>query len=336
MKKQSAGWSILVLAACSGGPSDTEPPTLRDLQVSLGSDVANTVNLSDADATRVVLEPTTVSMRVFASDDNSEVEDLNVSLIDRVTQQRLQSQSSRLERGLWLIEAVAEAGTSVTVRVQDAARNEATWPWAVIFLGREAALERTWMRLVLDERALELERPHSTWGNGEFCVDGFGGSPPRGGTYAVTAQEQLLTEQRHQLPCTTEDFGSEWASIESTRTSNFYVDETYFTEQPFRRVEGSGSAIQGIWEHLRTEAEDVVDTRITLREDGRFERASDEMVIEGSYRVATNGSYEESFGDFLIEQVDTIDGLAVPTETRVSLHVVRSGHLLLNPWIEAP
>jgi hypothetical protein len=227
--------------------------------------------------------------------------------------------------------------------VRDSAGNQTSWPHRVIFPSRQEALTRTWTRLVIDDAGMEIARPTAVYADGEFCREGFMGASemvsPVGGTYSVLPDGRLSHETRHALACDTPDFGAEWDTVEVTEISEFYVDDSNFSVGPYTRTDGTPPALVGSWTRTidaivddGTELEYVEVT--TYADDGTFTRDLDGTIYAGTYTVAENASYEENFGDFLYETVETIDGAPTTPVTQGRLYLMRSELLLLDPWID--
>ncbi len=327
--------------ATDGGGDET-PPEIRDVRVLLGVD-ERALDVSAQDQSRVLLMPEPIVFRVFASDDVDDTEALVVELFDPVTGEPVTDQMVSFERGLHLARTEATAGTSFGVRVRDTANNETSWPHHVIFPTREEALARTWTRLVIDDAGLEIARPTAVYADGEFCREGFVGPggmiAPGGGTYEVLADGRLRQEARHALPCDTADYGAEWDSVEETAVGDFYVDDVNFSDLPYTRMAGTAPDLVGTWTRtvdltLADGSEDEVVEVTTYADDGTFSRDVNGTVHAGTYTVAENGSYEENFGDFLYETVDTIDGAPTTPVTRGHLYLMRDELLLVDPWID--
>jgi hypothetical protein len=321
------------------GPADGTAPEFRDVAAMLGDPQPGTLDLASSDAERILAGAVPLTFRVFVRDDETDTEELSVELVSAETEEPVAEQSAQLENGLWRLETTAKPGMSVTVRATDAAGNAAVWPHAAVFPTRAEALERSWTVLQFDGEGTVVSRRESVWSDGRWCTEGDGSSiDPKGGSYSVDSQGFLRVERRHRMACDLSDYGSEWDTVEHTRTTDFYVDGTYFSAAPLTR-QGSGTGVQGTWTRTVTVDDGSGPTAATeelmLAQDGSLRwQLADGTVEEGTYEVREVGGYDDNFGDLLVETISRVDGSEMEPQTRVRFYVIRQQKLLVDPKVD--
>ncbi len=335
----------LGVTACGGSgdaPSGTKstdavPPDIRDVRGTLGAPTPGTLDLGSSDAQRIITAPTPLTLQVFATDDVSATDALSVVALDD-TGQPLADQTATLHNGLWEIATTATPGLSLHVAVDDEAKNRTTWPYAAVFPTREQALVRQWSLLVYDENGTVTARPLDTLTSDSWCQDDDAqGGGPRGGSWSVQADGRLTIETRHQMACDTKDFGTEWDSVEATRTAAFYVDATYFSDRPYVRQGGAASAdITGTWTR-QADLPQTATSTLTLLADGTFsESTEDAHQRAGTYEIQHNSDYTNDFGQLLILTTTRVDGADVAPTVGVHYWTLQNDQLLVDPFVEIP
>ena len=131
--------------------------------------------------------------------------------------------------------------------------------------------------------------------------------------------------------------------METTRTSEFYVDATYFSAAPYVR-QGSGSAndITGAWSYKVDIASggqsQTVAPTLTLSSDNTFTRSTEDgHTLEGTYKVLPNPNYSADFGQLLVLTVNQKDGASVTPVLEVHYYkVTQDLQLLVDPLVQVP
>jgi hypothetical protein len=340
-----------LISACGGGESnatakasgDTEPPEIREVRGSLGDPNPGTLDLSKADAERALPSPTPFTLQVFASDDTTETEGLTVQALDDA-REPLADQTAVLHNGLWQISTTAKAGLTVRLVVRDAAGNATEWPYAAIFPSRAQSLVQTWTLLVYDAKANVIERPTVVFGDDQWCEDDTqAGDGPQGGTWSLRSDGRLKVETRHHSACDSVAAAAATAPVESSRTSDFYVDATYFSDRPYQREGGPGAEgdVTGTWSYgvdLLSEGKSKTLTpTLMLANDGTFTQdTEDGHSVAGTYEVTPNANYSADFGELLYLTVTEMDGAPVKAATAVHYFKLVAGLLVVDPFVQLP
>jgi hypothetical protein len=321
-----------------GGRADGLPPEIRDVRATLASPEV-TFDLSSGSERRQIFTPSSLELRVFASDDVTPAEELSVALVDPADGSIYSDTTRAFERGLWILTHEAAPGLAFTLVVTDAAGRATPLGNTLTFPTLADGITRAWTALQYDTSETLTAQVEERWMDGRFCHLDAGGP---GGTYTV-AGDTLSVQERHTSPCGT-DPGAEGATVERTIESQLYVDDTYFALSRYDRGEGGETDTAGVWERSSTVTDAAgsstrrVDT-LTLSEDGSYQQTIDEGGVIGSesgtYEVATNSDYTFDYGDFLIFRVERRDGTTLPApETELRWFVLRDGHLLVEPLVD--
>ncbi len=356
--RAAIGLALAGLVACGGGggsggasgSKDTTPPEIKQVSATLGDPNPGTLDITSGDATRVITTPTPLTLKVFATDDQTATDKLEVQVLD-ASNKPIAGQTASFHNGLWEIGTTAQAGLTVHIAASDAAGNQTLWPNAAVFPTRTQALVQTWTQIVYANKASAggaypvLSRPKDTIKTDTWCQDDDqAGDGPSGGTWSVLADGRLKLETRHHMACTTTDFGSEWNTIETTRTADFYVDATYFSTAPYTHQGGAPAPgdITGTWSYKVDVASGGQQNTLTpdfvFNADGTFTQSTEDgHDLQGTYEVRPNPNYSADFGQLLVLTVDQMDGQSVtPT---VSVHyftTTAAQELLVDPFVQIP
>lgn len=336
----TAGLALVACGDAASAADDSQPPEIRDVQATLGGSSGGALDLAKSSARRVITGATPLTVKVFATDDQTKTESLIVRALD-AQREPLADQAAKLHNGLWRISLTAKPGLTVRVAVADAAGNEAAWPHPAVFPTRSQALIRQWTLLVYDAAGDVVDRPSYTVTADRWCQqDDAADGGPRGGSWSVGDDGRLKLETRHQKPCTTGDFGSEWGSIEEVRIAEFYVDATYFSDRPYARQGGGAKgSLAGTWSYKveikKSGADKTVTPSLVLRDDKTFEQQTEGgRKLSGTYRLEHNSDYANNFGDLLLLVVTKIDGASVAKTTVAHYYALRDDRLLVDPFIK--
>ena len=329
-------------ASVDGGAGDASfaddvPPEIRDVRAALESPTV-TFDLGSGSSSRQIFSPSSLEVRVFASDDVTPAESLTVELVDPAVGSAYADASAAFQRGLWVLSHQAGPGTAFTVAVTDAAGNRTELGNTLTFPSLADGVARSWTALQYDDSQTLVSQVEEHWMDGQFCHVDAGG---RGGTYAVDG-DTLTVEERFTTACGT-DPGTDADTVERTVESALYVDDVYFAFSRFDR-DGDGTGATGTW----TRSSAVTDSggtstmtaeTLTLSAEGAFQRSTDDGATtsteSGTYEVITNSDYTFDYGDFLVLTIESRDGAALSTpETEQRWFVVRDGHLLIEPLVD--
>lgn len=335
-----------VLSACGSGgdggkqnkPADTVAPEIKDVQGTLGDPSPGSLDLSSSDAQRVITAPTPLTLRISAKDDVTSTDKLSVQALDG-SDQPLADQTATFHNGLWEIATTAKVGLSIHVAVSDEAKNQTVWPHAAVFPTKDEAVVRKWTLLVYDSNANVVSRPNMTVTTDTWCQDDdAAGNGPSGGDWSVLGDGRLQLDTRHHMACSSATPGT----VESTRTSEFYVDATYFSDQLYA---GGGSStpgdIVGTWTYsvdIKSGGQtQTITPKLDLTSGLTFTQdTEDGHTLQGTYEIRHNTDYSNDFGELLVLTVDTMDGGSVTPVTSVHYFTVRDGKLLVDPFVEVP
>lgn len=338
-----------ILVACGGGgdskittaPKDTTPPEINTLSATLGN---GSLDLSKSDDQRVIVTPTQLTLKVFATDDVTAPENLTVQALDD-SNKPLGDQSATLHNGLWQVTTTVNAGLTVHVAVSDEAGNQTLWPYAAVFPTREQALARKWTLIVYDNQKSPtgvypvINKPVDTLTADTWCQeDDAAGNGPAGGTWSVLADGRLKLETRDHTACDSADLTK---PVQATRLSDFYVDQTDYSDRPYTRQGGTANDITGSWSYkveLTSGGQtQTVTATLELNGDKTFTRKTEDgHTLQGTYEQLPNPNYSANYGQLLVLTVDKKDGATLPTPV-VQVHyftVTQDLQLLVDPLVQ--
>lgn len=337
--------SLALLTACGGGgdggggskSKDTTPPVISDVYVKF-TKISGSLNLSSADAQRILKGPTPLNIQVAATDDVTSSDALKVEALD-VDDKPIADQSASLHNGLWNVTTTAEPGLTIQVAVTDQAGNQTIWPYSAIFPTREQAVVRQWTLLVYGPTNTVISRPGLTMTKDTWCQeDDAAGDGPAGGTWSMQSDGRLKMETRGHAVCTSS--GGNDGNILSSRTSAFYVDGTFFSDGPYENQNGSSGStdIVGTWTRTAdiatTGPAQSVTSSLTLLADKTFQQTTEDgHQITGTYQQEHNTDYNTDFGDLLLLTMTKMDGTDVTPSTAVHYWTIKDGKLLLDPFV---
>ncbi|OIP37664.1 MAG: hypothetical protein AUK47_13240 [Deltaproteobacteria bacterium CG2_30_63_29] len=332
-------------------PEDTVAPEFRDVRVTLVvGDISKEVDLNQRSQTRVLETGTQLEFHVFVKDDKTPVDAVFVEVVDEAGV-AIDGQTPVLRNGLWNLSLPAPMGTTITIAATDLAGNRAIFPNPLVLPTHTDAIVRDWVTRFFDvNQTIEftdtITYTADTWCEARHAL------PHRGGTWVLEADGRLRLSLRHELDCSTANFGTEWDSIESETLALPYVDDTYFHEQVFVRTAG-GPTLVGTWArtvetflpganglalaHTTITTLEFAETtwlETTQDTDHTAADAVTESTRAGTWLLAVNQNYEDWDGGFLDRQLTTVDGVVVPPERLFEVIGIRGEALLILPRVD--
>ena len=320
------------------GGGDMEAPTFRDIRVSVSGEFGDEFDLNDEDGELLLPVPVPVEVTVFGQDDTTAPGDLTVELIEEGSGVAIALSDENFRNGLWRLTAPLGPGSVTRVRVTDEAGNAATSSAALVVPGLDQTILGRWKRPVFDRELQVLSQIYV-----EYTADGAWSREDvdLAGTWAIA--EGVATVAETELP-------AELSRAPVQTTALVHVDAFYLSLAPYERVEGEGEGARGVWRQTRAEAAEAasgefgepveVVTELELSEDDTWAETvtidGEASTSSGTWRIEINEDYIESLGDFLVREVEVIDGAPVAeAETRIELFDIRGGRLLRSPFVRA-
>lgn len=320
----------------SDGAPPSDPPEIRSVGVNVQGALPVMVDLT-SDARWVMADPAPARFTILARDDVDDSQDLEVAVVDTLSGDELAAATQTFESGLWLVDVTVEPGTRLVVQLRDSSDNTTISDHGLLLPTQAEALVGTWQQRDYDSSQTVTARTDLDFGaDAHFQRSGPGPSDLETGTYQV--QNGQLDMERRTLS------GGDQApeTVEETRVGAFYVDLSFLSAAPYLR-DGDGSDIEDTWTRSWTtdQGAGVVQhgETLVLDTDGNFSHETREdtttTLEEGTYVVQPADSYTESFGNFLVFTVTSMDGSPVSPTTRTELYNLRAGRLLLSPYVSA-
>ena len=350
---------FLVIACDNGGgssgggedivPGETTPPEFRDLRVEIQASPSIPLDLNNKDVERILPLAFPAVFTVFTTDDTSEADALIVTILEGDGTTPVDGQAAAFANGLWTVEVpVVAPGQTFRVRVEDEAGNGLVWDYSLTILTLEDAVVGDWDTRFYDELGAHSHSWEATWNeDGTWEESRVEPAVQVEGTWALDGDLLTVAETK------SEPGDEDPTTVDLKRETGFYVDEIYFAAAPYLRS-GDGTGLEGTWSRARkmwlddgdglTLVEDVTDT-LDLMGDGTLEitvegpkadQPDDLKIMLGSWVLVPNENYIENYGDYLVFNVETIDGEPQdPPMSWVDLMVIRHDMLLLSPKVRA-
>jgi hypothetical protein len=339
-------------------PTDTEAPELRDISAAIQGEFSSQVDLNNEDVTRVLPVAADAEFTIFASDNETDPENLTVEVVG-AEGEALEVKNEEFRNGLWRITVELAPGTDANVRVTDGAGNTATSEQTLSIPSLEQALVDDWQR-----RGYDDQREITTRWNRDVLEDGTWeearGQVTFGGDWTVEDGTLEFAETYREGGETTD---SDRETVEQMTASSFYVDETYFHHRAWTRDgESDGEGVAGTWTRsfevheprdgelqLAREVEETIefqevdggDNTWTLTRTGTDYTGGGETAIDetesGTWQVIENESYAGNYGDFLVRETTEQNGESVDNSEPVTeLFTMPLDKLLISPYLRSP
>jgi hypothetical protein len=361
--------ALFIISGCKDEGSDTQTakgrdagdegrtdgddlPRIRTVHVSLEGDFVVEFDISSGDESYVLPVSERATFAVVTTDDSTPTEQLNVAVVNAETGEPVDGQETIFRNGLWRVSLEVEDGLVLGVAVSDASGNTTrsknklvltplieavVGDWEIPFYDETHEVTHFWTARFNDDGT--WSETHSDSGvrmSGRYESDK--------GQLRLLVTESSDSENPDDDPETTE----------RARVGDYYVDEIYFTEQPWLS-KGETSGLSGTWERshrLYEESNDElllaaeVNEQLVFDGDGAFTLTKTEIdhrsatitehqkVSQGIYEVQRNEGYMGNYGDFLIRTTTTVDDLEQASPlTTTELHTFRARRLLISPRI---
>ena len=350
---------FFLVVGCDGGgssgggedivPGETTPPEFRDVRVEIQAAPSIPLDLNNKDVERVLPMAFPAVFTVFATDDTTAADALIVTILEGDGTTPVEGQAAAFANGLWDVEVPAVGpGQTFRVRVEDEAGNGVVWDYALAIPTLAEAVTGDWDTRFYDELGAHSHSWEATWNeDGTWEESRVEPAVQVEGTWALDGDPLTVAETK------SEPGDGDPATVDHKRETGFYVDEIYFAAAPYLRS-GDGTGLEGTWSRARkrwqddgdglTLVEDVTDT-LELLADGTLEitvegpqddQPDDLLVMKGSWVLVPNENYIENYGDYLVMEVDTLDGVVQDNPVSwVALMVIRHDLLLLSPKVRA-
>jgi hypothetical protein len=337
-------------------PTDTEAPELRDISAAIQGEFSSQVDLNNENVTRVLPVAADAEFTIFASDNETDPEELTVEIIG-ADGEPLEVKDEAFRNGLWRVTVELAPGTDAVARVTDGAGNTATSEQSLTIPTREEALVDDWQR-----RGYDDQQEITTRWNRQINDDGTWAetreSLTLGGDYSVEEGTLEFAETYREGGETTD---SDRETVEQMTASSFYVDETYFHHRAWTR-DGDGEGVAGTWTRsfevhepqngelqLVREVDETIefqeveggDNTWTLTRSGTDYTGGEETAIDetesGTWEVVENESYAGNYGDFLVRETTEENGEPVDNPEPVTeLFTMPLDKLLISPYLRSP
>ncbi len=332
-------------------PQETTPPNIRDIRVTITGEFALETDLNREDGWVVVPVEVAGTITVFVTDNETAAADLSVKAIDADSSQEFGDVTKTFNNGLWRLALNLQPGMHLRVLVTDLANNDALSEYQLILPTQYEAIAGDWdKRYYLPGQIIDNHRYATFATDGSFQEDQEDTGNLITGTYELV-DDKLKVSERTSTPSTRD---TDTNTVERETVAAFYVDATYFSQDPFFRTDGS-SGVVGSWQRSMqsyeiigeqlTLARDVQETLVftetrftrtisgTSYESGSAESISE--VYEGDWEIDINESYMDNYGDYLVLTTDTENStpIASPVIT-ADLYVIRADHLLIAPYLD--
>lgn len=337
-------------------PTDTEAPELRDISAAIQGEFSSQVDLNNENVTRVLPVAADAEFTIFASDNETDPEELTVEIIG-ADGEPLEVKDEAFRNGLWRVTVELAPGTDAVARVTDGAGNTATSEQSLTIPTREQALVDDWQR-----RGYDDQQEITTRWNRAILEDGtweeVRESVTFGGDYSVEDGTLEFAETYREGGDTTD---TDRETVEQMTASSFYVDETYFHHRAWTR-DGDGEGVAGTWTRsfeiheprdgevqLAREVDETIefqeveggDNTWTLTRTGTDYTGGEETAIDetesGTWEVIENESYAGNYGDFLVRETTDENGEPVDGSEPVNeLFTMPLDKLLISPYLRSP
>lgn len=363
-----AGCSLVVLPACSGGnsndnpsedagtdtPVDEEAPEFQDVSASIKGEFSSQVSL-DEDATRVLPVAANAEFTVFARDNETDAEDLDVDIVDE-DGEPLTEEESNFQNGLWRITVELGPGTTAAVEATDEAGNSARSNSTLTIPTRRNALVEGWQRRTYTNDDQSIDERWDLTMNDDGTWEEVRPDTTRGGTFSVDGDTLQMTRTYRS------DGDSDDQTAERRVAGEFYVDGTYFHLRPWTRENASDANddIAGTWSReykIFTRRDGALELERDVSETLEFQQTSDgdntwsltrsgteygansqssiDETEGGTWEVVENESYGGNFGDYLVRTTTTENGNSVDQPTTVTeLFQMPLDKLLISPHLD--
>ena len=333
-------------------PSDSEPPEIRDIQLNIKGEFSSKATLTAGDATRILPVAADAEFTVFAQDNETARENLDVQVVD-ASGAALDEKMSSVNRGLWRLTVEIAPDSELRVEITDEAGNTTTSMHSLRLASRAEALAAVWKKRFYsneDEPSVTEEHTLTVESGGEWNEDVE--DYKRGGEYRVEG-DLLVFQETFQRGGSDKD--TDESTIEQDRVSEFYVDDEFFSLHPWTR-EDSGSGIATTWKRSwtryehdagnRTEGASVEETlQLEKKAGGKntWKHTREETPKSGSATTSTRSgtwktielttNYGENLGTFLVRTTTHEDGNEVQmAKTTTESDVFRLDHMLISPY----
>jgi len=324
---------------------DNIAPEFKSLRVSVNGEFAAEYDL-DKDVSYVLPAEAEVVFAVFVTDDVTDSENIVVKIHENITDTDIVAKDTSFNNGLWRVTTNVSPGQKIIVNAYDKSGNKAESEYSFIVPERSEAMVGQWdKRIYNDEQVIE-----SLW-NLEFKED-LSWIENRPATNQTLDGNYYFENEKLQMEGIIPELTLRLNEIDPStfrRESEYYVDNTYFSMEGYTRISGE-SSIVGSWQREYSyslkngeqwdEYYSITETLI-FDENGEFSikqiknsDSEEENNYRGSYQVVVNESYMDNYGNFLQMQIENINGATVSSEEKTfDLHVIRSNHLLIKPYI---
>ena len=326
---------------------DAEAPEYRSLKASIQGEFSAQVDLANEDQRRVLPIPADVEFTVFATDNETDAENLNVQIVD-ADGEDLEAESA-FSNGLWKLTVEVAPGNTAYVKTSDEAGNATTSEYALIIPPRSEAIQSEWARLFYTRnKSVENRWPVTYANDGTWEMETDDGVI--GGTYE--ADEDTVTVS-HTYDEASENGDTDPSTVEERLTMPYYVDSTFFMQAPWT-TEGDDTTVEGTWtrsydlekpESGELQPFSSVTETLVFNEDGTWSwtrvdtleaGGTEERSESGSYSLEVSDGYIENFGNYLFIDIESRDGSALAdVEQEVWLQRFRLGNMLINPRVAA-
>jgi len=340
-------------ASDDGQVEGDDPPRIRTVHASLEGEFVVEFDISAGDESYVLPVSERATFAVVTTDDDTPTDQLNVAVVNAQTGERLDDQETNFRNGLWRVSLEVEAGLVLGVEVSDATGNTTRSEYELELTPLIDAVVGEWEVPFYDDQTHEV----SHFWNVQFNQDGTWSETRSDSGTRISGQYQSDQGQLRVLVTESSDGDNpddNPETIKEARVGDYYVDEIYFSEQPWV-PESDTSGISGTWERSHRLYEESngelllaveLNERLIFDDAGAFTLRQTEIdhrsatisereeVSQGVYEVQRNDGYMGNYGDFLIRTVTTVDDLALQSpQTTTELHTVRAGRLLISPRI---
>jgi len=317
---------------------DTEPPTFRDVRVTIVAPIEVDLDLNAIDAERTIPNETSGdALTVEVIDDDGEL---------------LPGQSATLRNGLWDVELPIEPAQTLRVRLTDEAGNSAVSENALVLLAHVDAFPGNYLARFYDlEQNVIASVATTVSDDGTYEITDNDTGIVTTGNWSLEGDTIALERTTSTDP---DAMDSDDSTIEWKQVAPYYIDDTHVSTQAFVRTSSEEEGEVGTWEQtIETFVDDgsgtliperTVTVTLELNDDDTFTQtwtgtdhiadAPIERTRSGTWQVELSENYSESYGNFLHRVVESEDGTALMTpEDEFELFKVTPGHLLISPRI---